>query len=76
MTDHKRTVINAALRASTHRIVRLFGLPGAIAILAAVFGPDAWKARRDKKLARKRKAEADTRRLAWRRKWYPGEDQP
>jgi hypothetical protein len=49
-------------------------VPGAIAILAAVFGGSAlagWKARRAKKLARKRKA--DARWLAWCRRWYSDE---
>jgi hypothetical protein len=63
MTDNGRTVIKAALRASTYRALRPLGVPGAIAILAAVLGGSAlagWKARRAKKLARKRKAEADS----------------
>jgi hypothetical protein len=50
MTDHKRTVINAALRASTHRIVRLFGF--------------AWRHRDPGRGVRTRRVEGQTRQKA------------
>lgn len=68
--SYGRTVINAAVRASTYRALRPLGLPGACVILSLVAITSLWQWRRRETAKRGRKWTAEER-DAWERRWYP-----